>query len=146
MSGVLCGVALLLCGCQYVTTRLESAAYFSITSAGYAGRFRLAYGRWPASVNELEEFMCMRGRADQFGLARLSCDELVTLPYRTVLEPRGRDLRIRYFDSANALMCSLTLRAPRLGADAKVFPAILIESTMFSCPGRHPTERTADIG
>jgi hypothetical protein len=146
MSGVLCGVALLLCGCQYVTSRLESAAYFSITSAGYAGRFRLAYGRWPANVNELEEFMCMRGRAEQFGLERLSCNELVTLPYRTVLEPQGQDLRIRYFDSANALMCSLKLRAPRVGVDAAIFPAILIESTMFSCSGSPWKQRSADLG
>jgi hypothetical protein len=128
-------MTLLLAGCQFLERRLESAAYFSATSAGYAGRYRIAFGRWP-NVAELEEFTCMPGRADKFGLAQISCDEVVTLPYRTELTPQGKDLRLRYFArSDGALLCSLRLRATELGADTNTFPRIVIQSTIFSCTG-----------
>jgi hypothetical protein len=146
MCWLLCGAAMLLGGCQVVTARLESAAYFSITSAGYAGRFRLAYGRWPANTDELEEFTCMRGRADKFGMQTITCDEIVRTPYRTVLEPDGRDLRIRYYDRANALACTLELRAPPPGAEHSIFPSILIESNLFACSGRPWQRGTAELG
>jgi hypothetical protein len=48
-------------GCSAL--RLNGGREFAIFSAGYAGRLYIAYGRWPANVNELEEFVCMRGRA-----------------------------------------------------------------------------------
>ena len=140
-------IALLLAGCQLLERRLESAAYFSVTSAGYAGRYRIAFGRWPANVNELEEFTCMPGRADKFGLALMSCDDVVTVPYRTELSPQGKDLRLRYFDKSNGeLLCSLKLRATELGADANTFPRIVIESTVFTCAKSPFGGRRANIG
>jgi hypothetical protein len=132
---LVCGAALLLGGCQFVSDRVLNTAYFSTTSAGYAGRFRLAYARWPAGSEELEAFMCMRGRAEQFGLLRHSCDDVVHVSYRTELKSTGDDLRMSYFDSSDGtLLCTLKLRAPTADADTRTFPRIRIESTLFGCP------------
>ncbi len=115
---------------------MESAAYFSVTSAGYAGRFRIAFGRWPASVDELDEFMCMTGQADRYELTRRTCDDVVSWPYRTVLTPEGKHLRIRYFDrSSSELVCNLQVQAPPAGARADTFPKIIINTTVFTCAG-----------
>lgn len=130
----LSALALPLGGCQFLRDRLGSAAYFTATSAGYAGRYRLANGQWPPNVGVLEEFMCMPGRADRHGLLQLSCDEVVSLPYRMELTPQGEDLRVRYFDKSDgALLCTLRLHAPRAGVDTDTFPKFIIRSTIFSC-------------
>jgi hypothetical protein len=133
-------IALMLGGCQLAKQRMEAAGYFAATQAGYAGRFRLAYGRWPANVNELEEFMCMRGRAEKFKLARFSCDQIVTLTYSTELIPEGKHLGMRFRDSNHSIMCSLRVWAPSPEAGAQFFPQIRISTTMTACtraPIRH---------
>lgn len=134
ISGLICGVASLLqAGCQALEARALSMLHFTATSAGYAGRFRIAHDRWPANVNELDEFMCMAGRAEQFGLARLTCEEVVAFPYRIELQPIGDDLRIRCFESPDTPVCSLKLFAPPTDAHRKIFPALMIRSTLFEC-------------
>lgn len=126
----------MLAGCQYLERRLESAAYFSVTSAGFAGRFRIAFGRWPASVNELEEFICVPGHADRFAIHQMSCDDVVAWPYRTELIPDGNHLRMNYYDrSTGKLLCKLRLQAPPDGADLDIFPMVVIRSTVISCSG-----------
>ena len=120
-------------GCSVL--RLNEGREFAVYSAGYAGRFRLAYGRWPASVNELEEFVCMRGRADRFDLAQISCEELVRKPYRTQIIPRGPYLEMRFFDLAKKRVCSLKVLTPPVRSEADVFPMIVIKTSVLSCRG-----------
>lgn len=129
-----CGVAAAQAGCQAVEERAKSLLYFSVSSAGYAGRFRLAEGRWPA-VGELEEFMCMRGRAERFGMPMLTCEQVVNSPYRIGMKPAGEDLEIRYFEPGGTEVCRLRLVAPRAGAHSDMFPKIIIRSTVFACAG-----------
>ena len=118
--------------------RLLAAGYFAGLHAGYAGRFRLAYGRWPAGESELEEFMCMRDRAERFKLTRVSCDEVVRLPYHTELIPEGKHLRMRFLDSTNAVLCSLRVWAPEREDRADVFPRIVITTTLAGCQRSPP--------
>jgi hypothetical protein len=125
-------------GCQVAQERMRAAGYFAATQAGYAGRFRLAYGRWPADANQLEEFMCMRDRAERFKLARVSCDRVVNLSYNTELIPEGKHLRMRFRDSTNALLCSLRVRAPSSDEGSGVFPRIVITTSLAACR-RAPT-------
>jgi hypothetical protein len=120
-------------GCSLL--RLNEGREFATYSAAYAGRFHIAYGRWPANVNELEEFICMPGRADHFGLAQISCDDLVRKPYRMQLAPRGVDLRMEFQDAAKKSVCALTVFAPMARKDVEVFPMIVIRTSVFSCPG-----------
>jgi hypothetical protein len=120
-------------GCSAL--RLNGAREFAVYSAGYAGRFHIAYGRWPANVNELEEFVCMRGRADRFGLAQISCDELVQKPYRTQLNPREAYLEMRFFDLAKKPLCSLKVLTPPPRSVEDVFPMVVIRTSVFSCRG-----------
>jgi len=115
-------------------TRWNSGREFATTSAGYAGRFRLAYGHWPA-MNELEEFMCMRGRADRFGLEQKSCDAVVSPPYRTQLTSVADDLRMQFYDSAKRRMCSLRVLAPPTEVGKSIAPMIVIKTTLLECPG-----------
>jgi len=127
-----CALLPLLGGCELL--RMNQGRGFAIHSAGYAGGFRLAYGRWP-DINELEEFSCMHGRADKFGLALLSCEQVVDAPYRTQLTPSGAHLRMQFFDSSRKEVCSLTVIAPRARADKGVFPMVVVKTTVFSCRG-----------
>lgn len=113
--------------------RLLAAGYFAGMHAGYAGRFRLAYGRWPTGEIELEEFMCMRDRAERFKLTRVSCDDVVSVPYRTELIPEGKHLRMRFRDSTNAVLCSLRVCAPVQDVGTGVFPRIVITTTLAGC-------------
>jgi hypothetical protein len=106
--------------------------------------FRIAYGRWP-DVNELEEFSCMHGRADKFGLDLLTCEEVVDAPYRTQLTPSGVDLRMQFFNSTRKEVCSLTLLAPPARTDKDAFPMMVIKTTVFSCRGDRQRP-VADIG
>jgi hypothetical protein len=142
---LLCTVCLGLTGCEALLPRADAARVFATQSAAYAGRFRLAYGRWPASVNELEAFMCMSGHADRFGLEQPTCDEIVNQPYRTVLMPTGADLRMRYVDSSGESVCTLRIHAPAADADTTVFPMITIRTTVFSCPGDGQDWRIVNI-
>jgi hypothetical protein len=119
-------------GCELM--KWNSGREFATTSAGYAGRFRLAYGHWP-SMNELEEFMCMRGRADHFGLELKSCDEIVKPPYRTQLLPLANDLNMKFFDASKQEMCSLIVLAPPKAETTALSPSIVIKTTLLSCPG-----------
>lgn len=119
-------------GCSLL--HLNEGRVFATYSAGYAGRFHIAYGRWP-NADELEEFVCMSGRADRFGLVQISCDDLVRKPYRTQLTPRGTDLRMQFFDAAKKSVCILTVLAPPARHDADVFPMIVIKTSVFSCRG-----------
>jgi hypothetical protein len=136
---------LLLSGCQAVQRHALAVFYFSEVSAGYAGRYRLATGHWPATVAELEEFACMRGRAEQYGMRRMDCAEVVALPFRTELQPVGKDLWLRYFDSANNRLCSLRLRAPPREVSRWAHPMIVIKTTVFSCPRAAGTHRPVEI-
>lgn len=131
---MVCSAAwLTLGGCESLAVPvIQTAAFHAATSAGYAGRFRLAYSRWP-SAGELEEFMCMPGQAGKFGLDPISCDDVAALPYRLELTPRGDDLQMKFFDSSNQLHCSLVVRAPPTGADTATFPMIRIRTSVFSC-------------
>jgi hypothetical protein len=131
---MLMGAALLpVSGCQVVERHTLSVLYFSQVSAGYAGRFRLATGRWPATTTELEEFSCMPGRAERYGLHRMSCDDVVRLPLRTEMYDEGGDLRLRYTDPAGARLCSLRLRAPASGSESALIPMLVIRTSVFSC-------------
>jgi hypothetical protein len=135
---VLAGVMLSsLGGCELM--KWNAGREFAATSAGYAGRFRLAYGHWP-SMSELEEFMCMRGRADRFGLDLKSCDDFVKPAYRTQLTPLANDLNMKFFDSSQQEMCSLTVLAPPKDETTSLSPTIAIKTTLLSCPGdkTHP--------
>ena len=132
-------------GCESLLPRVDSARLFASQSAAYAGRFRLAYGRWPATVNELEEFTCMPGRADKFGLEQPSCDELIRQPYRMELAPQGADLRMRFIDAVGEPVCTLRVLAPHADVHAEVFPMIEIRTNLFSCTGDGRAWYTADI-
>lgn len=136
---------LALSGCQVVERHALAVLYFSELSAGYAGRYRLATGNWPATVAELEEFACMRGRAEQYGMRRMDCAEVVALPFRTEMQPVGKDLRLRYFDTANNRLCSLRLRAPAPQVSRWAHPMIIIKTTVFSCPHAADTNRPVEI-
>jgi hypothetical protein len=141
---LICSASVLaLAGCQLLEGRSLSLFHFASSSAGYAGRFRLAEGRWPG-VSELEEFMCVRGRADRHALPLLSCDEVVSSPYRMEMLPLGNDLQIRYFEGDQPV-CRLRLIAPRPEPDPEVFPMIIIKSTLFSCPGRPRHRASVEI-
>ena len=132
---VCCAAGLALAGCQSLLfPKFKPALLQSMNAASYAGRFRLAYQRWPATANELQEFMCMPGRADKFGLEQYSCDEVVEMP-RMELEPRGADLEMNFFDTSNESFCRLRVRAPPKGADTSTFPMVKIETDVFSCRG-----------
>ena len=120
-------------GCSVL--RLNDGREFAVYSAGYAGRFHLAYGRWPADVNELEEFTCMRGRADRFGLAQISCDDLVRKPYRTRLRPEDAYLEMRFF-VADKPVCTLRVLTPPVRSETDVFPMVVIKTGIFSCRGK----------
>jgi hypothetical protein len=132
----------LLGGCEVM--RPNAGRMFAIESAGYAGRFRLAYDRWPA-LSELEEFMCMNGRADRFGLALLSCRDVVFAPLRTSLLPVGRDLHMEFFDKQQQRVCRLRVRAPTAEAQRSAFPKIVIETTVFACRGGDAYWGEADL-
>ncbi len=128
---VCCAAGLALAGCQAtVFSALKPVLVKSMTTAGYAGRYRIAYQRWP-TLTELEEFMCMPGRADKFGMKQMSCDDVVALP-RMDLAPRGADLEMKYFDASNRLTCRLLVRAPPKGAGT-AFPMVKIQTNLFSC-------------
>lgn len=134
-SRLLCGLVLLLFGgCQIVESRSRSLFYFSATSAGYAGRFRIAHGRWPADSAELERFMCAAGQAEAFGLVRPDCAEAASLPYRLELVPLGADLRIRYLEDSGDAVCTLRLLAPPADG-AAISPMIVIKSSLLACRG-----------
>jgi hypothetical protein len=120
-------------GCQLL--RMNEGRALAAQMAGYAGRFRIAYGRWPTDVNELEEFVCMRGRADSFDLDRIDCDELVRMPYSTQITSRSAHLQMQFFDSAKKPICRLLVLAPPADADAAVFPMIVVKTSVFSCRG-----------
>jgi hypothetical protein len=123
-----------LAGCAVVESRMMSLSYFSATSAAYAGRFRLAHGRWPGDARELGEFVCTSDHVELSGFERGSCDDVLGLPYRLELTRDGDDLRIRYFES-DAAVCSLRLLAPPAHTDSRVFSMIVIKSTLFACHG-----------
>ncbi len=136
-------------GCSAL--RLNGGREFAIFSAGYAGRFHIAYGRWPADVNELEEFVCMRGRADRFGLAQISCDDLLRKPYRTELTPSETHLEMRFSDLSKKPLCSLKVLTPPPRSGTDVFPMIVIKTSVFTCRGDARAagsyvNREADIG
>ena len=132
---IVCCALELISGCTALRRTTLTSIRLSIETAGYAGRFRLAYQRWPHDQNEMEEFMCMRGRADRFDLQQPRCEEVIHYPYRLTLVPKGRDLEIDYDDRKGMRLCSLTLRAPSADAEGTPFPTIVIEANMFSCPG-----------
>ena len=119
-------------GCELL--RPNFAQVYAVESAGYAGRFRLAHGRWP-SMGELEEFMCMHGRADKYGLGLRTCEEVVNPPYTTLMSPLGRDLQMQFFNSGRQNVCRLTVRAPEENRRDGYYPTIVIETTVFSCRG-----------
>ena len=77
----------------------------------------------------------MQGRADRFGIELMECDEVVRLPYRIEMQPEGRHLRMRFYDSAHSETCSLRLLAPSGGTGMNNFPMIVIKTTVFACPG-----------
>jgi hypothetical protein len=129
---LMCAWLPMLGGCELL--RLNEGRGFAVTSAGYAGRFRIAHGRWP-DVNELEEFSCMRGRADTFGLALLFCEEVVNAPFRTQLAPSGPNLRMTFLNAERKPVCKLTVLAPAPRADKDVFPMIVIKTRVLSCRG-----------
>jgi hypothetical protein len=129
---LMCALLPSLGGCELL--RLNEGRGFAVTSAGYAGRFRIAHGRWP-DVNELEEFSCMRGRADRFGLALLFCEEVVNAPYETRLTVLGPNLRMTFLNAEHQPVCELTVLAPPARADRDVFPMIVIRTSVFACRG-----------
>ena len=132
-SGVLILASLpWLGGCELM--RPNAGRLFAIESAGYAGRFRLAHDRWP-SLSELEEFMCMTGRADRYGLALLTCKEVVFAPLHTRLAPAGRDLRMEFIDDEKRSVCRLRVRAPDAADRRSAFPKIVIDTSVYACPG-----------
>jgi hypothetical protein len=139
---LVCTLLPMIGGCELL--RLNKGREFAVQSAGYAGGFRIAYGRWP-NFSELEEFSCMHGRADRFGLALLTCEEVVDAPFLTQLVPSGVHLRMQFFNSAQKEVCNLTVIAPPAREDKNAFPMIVIKTTVFSCRGdRHAA--VADIG
>ena len=128
-----CALLSMIGGCELL--RLNEGRVFATQVAGYAGRFRIAYGRWPADVNELEEFICMRGRADSFDLDRIDCEELVRVPYSMQIAASHAHLQMQFFNSAKEPICRLRVLAPPADADAAVFPMIVVKTSVFSCPG-----------
>ena len=77
----------------------------------------------------------MQGRADRFGLALATCEDVVNSPYRPQLAPRGADLEMLFVTAADKLVCRLTLIAPPPDADKAVFPMIVIKTTALACRG-----------
>jgi len=130
---ILASALLLKVGCE--SLRPNEGRFVATVWAAYAGRFRIAYGHWP-SITELEEFSCMQGRADQFGLELSSCDDIVNSPYRPRLTPHGPNLEMHFINAAEEPVCRLTVIAPPTGADKDVFPMIVIKTTVLACPGR----------
>jgi hypothetical protein len=129
---LMCALLPFIGGCEVL--RLNEGREFAVYSAGYAGRYRIAHGRWP-DVRELEEFTCMHGRADDFGLALRSCEEVVLAPYHTRLTPNGGHLRMEFIDAAQKTVCTLEVLSPPARADKAVFPMVVIKTSVFSCPG-----------
>lgn len=134
-----CAGVPLLGGCGL--PRLNEGRQFAVYSAGYAGRFHIAYGRWP-TLDELEEFVCMRGRADGFGLAQVSCDALVSKPYRTQITPQVTYLEMRFFDLDTKPVCDLRVLIPKPRDKKDLFPMVVIKTRLFSCRGNG--ERTVE--
>ena len=112
----------LFAGCTL--PRLNEGRAFAIYSAGYAGRYHIAYARWP-NLNELEEYVCMRGCADGF----------VGKPYRTQMAARAAYLEMRFFDLAMKPVCSLKVLTPPPRSEEELFPMIVIKTSLLSCPG-----------
>jgi hypothetical protein len=130
---ILASALLLMVGCEIL--RPNEGRFVATVWAAYAGRFRIAYGHWP-TIAELEEFSCMRGRADRFGLELSSCDDVVNSPYRPRLMPHGLNLEMHFINAAGKPVCRLTVIAPAASADQDVFPMIVIKTTVLACPGR----------
>jgi len=125
--------ALLCSGCE--SMRPNQGRLMAASWAAYAGRFRIAYGHWP-TMSELEEFSCMRGRADRFGLELSSCDDVVKAPFRPQLVPRGANLELRFTNDVHQTVCRLTVLAPPAGAEKTMFPMIRIRTSIFGCRGK----------
>jgi hypothetical protein len=132
----------LLGGCE--SLRPNEGRFAATLWAAYAGRFRIAYGHWP-TIDELEEFSCMRGRADRFGLELSSCDDIVNAPFRPSMTPRGEHLEMRFTGVDHKEVCHLKVIAPPAGADKAMFPMIVIKTSVFTCPGGNRAW-TADKG
>jgi hypothetical protein len=60
---------------------------------------------------------------------------LISLSYRMELVPAGDDLRIRYFEPSGRPLCALRVLAPTRDEATRVFPNIVIKSTLLSCRG-----------
>jgi hypothetical protein len=129
---LLASTLLLSTGCE--TLRLNEGRFDATVWAAYAGRFRIAYAHWP-TIAELEEFSCMEGRADRYGLALSTCEDVMNSPYRPRLAPRGANLEMLFMSAADKLVCRLTVIAPPAAADKAVFPMIVIKTTVMACPG-----------
>jgi hypothetical protein len=144
LAMVILSVALMqwLPGCE--SLRPNEGRFVATAWAAYAGRFRIAYGRWP-TISELEEFSCMHGRADSFGLQLSSCDDIVNAPFRPRLIPRGANLEMRFVDAAQKPVCRVTVYEPSANADKAMFPMIVIKTHVFACPGGNHDPNSANV-
>jgi len=121
-----------LSGCELL--RPNVARVYAVETAGYVGRFRLAHDRWP-SISELEEFMCMHGRADNYGLGLRTCEDVVNPLYTLQMSSQGQDLQLQFYNSERQNVCRLTVLAPAKSELSGYYPTIVIETTVFACRG-----------
>lgn len=128
-AALLCALSLAACS----VLRMDQARVAAISSAAYAGDFRLHAGRWPATDLELQRYVCLKeGWHTVTDSWMYPCDATEPGPYLRKMRIVGRDLEMTLLDSGQRPVCRMKLSEPTEGGDMSL---MVVRTTVFSCPG-----------
>ena len=128
-AALLCALPLAACS----MLRMDQARVAAISSAAYAGDFRLRAGRWPATDLELARYVCLKeGLRAVLDSRMYPCDATGPGPYLRKMRIVGEDLEMTLLDAGQRPVCRMKLSEPTKGGLASL---MVVRTTVFSCPG-----------